>query len=32
MYFDNAATTPLLPEVKAEIIKYLDYYGIEYED
>lgn len=27
MYFDNAATTPLLPEVKEEIIKYLDYYG-----
>lgn len=27
MYYDNAATTPLLPEVKKEIIKYLDYYG-----
>lgn len=27
MYYDNAATTPLLPEVKAEIMKYIDYYG-----
>lgn len=27
MYLDNAATTPLLPEVKEEIIKWLDYYG-----
>ena len=27
MYFDNAATTPLLPEVKEEIIRFLDYYG-----
>lgn len=27
MYLDNAATTPLLPEVKEEIIKFLDFYG-----
>ena len=27
MYLDNAATTPLLPEVKTEIIRFLDYYG-----
>lgn len=27
MYLDNAATTPLLPEVKEEIIKWLDYFG-----
>lgn len=27
MYLDNAATTPLLPEVKEEIIKWLDKYG-----
>lgn len=27
MYLDNAATTPLLPEVKEEIIKWLDFYG-----
>ena len=27
MYLDNAATTPLLPEVKEEIIKYLDLFG-----
>lgn len=27
MYLDNAATTPLLPEVKEEIIKWLDCYG-----
>ena len=27
MYLDNAATTPLLPEVKEEIIKWLDFFG-----
>ena len=27
MYLDNASTTPLLPEVKQEIIKWLDFFG-----
>ena len=27
MYLDNAATTPLLPEVKDEVIKWLDMFG-----
>ena len=27
IYFDNSATTPLLPEVKEKIINYLDDYG-----
>ena len=27
MYLDNASTTPLLPEVKEEIIKWLDFFG-----
>lgn len=27
MYLDNASTTPLLPEVKREIIEWLDFFG-----
>ena len=27
MYLDNASTTPLLPEVKREVIKWLDFFG-----